>query len=467
MNPDHEQPRVVIAGFGLLTPLGHSGWETFSALLAGRTIADRCEALPPDVALVDMVRAIGSVRVAHHAGGDPALELAERAVREACVAAKIDPTGLPAFLGTSKGAAWTLAAATERFIRDDATPAQARATGVQPLDRGSAPADLARAVTLGPHGYLTAELRRRLGLGLTRHHVAACASGLAALDAARRFLLHDPAAPAHALAITAEAALLPVFIHSYRRLGVLAGLTPADYRERPLDAGRTGFTLSEAGAAVLLRRLAPGREPDIGEIELLDTAVAAETFDLIRPSPDMPALHHVAERLFAAAAAPTSGGSGGGGIDVIHPHAPGTADHDPAELAAYASALRLRQAAAQRSEAAGRTPTPDLYAAKGAIGHSLGAAGLSAFVLACLCLTTGRRPPMPWLTKPLPWPPTAHPPSLREGQGEGAPGKSAVASRKTSSIDLAPAQTCSRTGTHAIFAAGFAGHTAGALIRRW
>jgi 3-oxoacyl-[acyl-carrier-protein] synthase II len=394
--------RVVIRGWGLLTPLGYSAWETFTAVLAGRTIADRCEALTDAVGPVELVRAVGSVGVAQHAAGDPSVELAERAVREACGMAGVAPAGLCAFIGTSKGAVASLPAA-----RGQAT------------FRGMG--DAAEAVARGPHGYLTARLRERLGLGMTHHHVAACASGLVALDAARRSLLHAAAdGPSLAIAMTSEAALLPAFVHSYRRLGVLAPLSPQGYRQRPLHADRAGFMLSEAGAAAVLERLPPGVEPQIGQIELLGTGVAAEADDLIRPSPTMAALDHVARELFSHPAAAD-------GIDLLHPHAPGTADHDPTEWRVLHRAARA---------IAGRTP--DAYAAKGAIGHSLGAAGLSALVLACLCLTTGRRPPMPWLD------------AAMEGVAVN-PGGCA----------------CSRTGTHAVFAAGFAGHVAGALVRRW
>ena len=49
---------------GLVTPLGLSAWETFAALLAGRTIADRAAELPADISALDLVRATGGVSVA-------------------------------------------------------------------------------------------------------------------------------------------------------------------------------------------------------------------------------------------------------------------------------------------------------------------------------------------------------------------------------------------------------------------
>jgi 3-oxoacyl-[acyl-carrier-protein] synthase II len=420
--PLTEKPRyrVLIAGFGLVTPLGGSAWQTFSTLLQGKTLAQRAGNLPRDIAPVDLVKVVGSVTSAQHTATDPAIELAERAAREAAMAAGIQTPGLPAFVGTSKGAVHALTAAYRSKLTNPPSPAL----------HAPPPPDADLAAALGPHGYLSHHLQLRLRLGLIHHHVAACASSLTALHHARLSLLSDthspssdtryptPDTPHHALVITAEASLLPLFIHSYRKLGVLAPQTLDAYRERPLDHARQGFVLGEAGAAVLLKRVPIEDEPMPGETELLDTATAAEAYDLIRPSPTMPALRRIAEQLFTDRT-----------IDVIHPHAPGTADHDPAELSVYADVLKR----------SGQSTMPHLYACKGALGHTLGAAGLTALVLACLCAKARQHPPMPWLTAPIDSPlPLSTQPS-----------------------DLSPSTT------HAIFASGFAGHTAGTVVRHY
>ncbi len=395
-------PRTIIAGVGLLTPLGHSAWETFAALLGGRTIADRAAALPDDVAPVDLVRALGCVSVAQHIGVDPAVELADRAAREALFDARLpDNPACPIFLGTSKGAIASLQS------RPSAAPAK-------PLNTIRDP----QVVTLGPHAYLANELQRRLRLPVVSHHVAACASSLVALHQARQHLLHSN--DDTALVLTSEAALTPLFIHSYRRLGVLAPLTAADYRCRPLDRHACGFMLAELAAAVVVRRV---DQPQPGDIELCDTAVGSESFDIVRPAPTMTALAHLAQSLLGDRA-----------IDMLHPHAPGTPEHDPAELTAYQPL-----AAPNASTPASSRPIPDLYAVKGALGHGLGAAGLVSLVIACLIARAGRRPPMPWLSDPIDVPPFTLTPE-------------------------APPPTPART--HAIFAAGFAGHLAAALIQR-
>ena len=364
--------------------------------------------------MVDLVRATGAVASCQHTATDPSVELAERAVREAAAMVGVDPAGFDAYLGASKGAVHALSAAAESRLPDRPVSAL----------RPPPPTDADLAVALGPHGYLSHHLQKRLHLNRVHHYVAACASSLTALHHARLHLRSNPTSSDtryptpdtrdHVVVATSEASLLPLFIHSYKRLGLIT-MPPEIYDEKPMSNERKGFMLSECGAAVILKRVPDDVTPLPGETELLDTAVACEAYDLIRPSKTMPALRHVAEQLFT-----------GRHIDMLHPHAPGTPDHDPAELSAYVDTLTH----------AGQTEPPDVYACKGALGHSLGAAGLTALVLACLCAKARQRPAMPWLTDPIdtPLPLTAEATSLKPST------------------------------THAIFAAGFAGHTAGAVI---
>lgn len=407
MDQRAEQHRIVIEGLGLVSSLGHGAWPTFRALLAGRSIADRAERMPDDIGPVDMVRALGCVRIAQH-GPDPSIVLAERAGREALATIGATPP-TNCILGASKGAvsAWTDA------LRVTGLMSTGAATGLTHRPAGDAPL----ATALGPMGYLGHHLATRLNISITRTIVAACASSLLAVHHAREALLRsaeDGKPSARLLVISSEAALLPAFIHSYRRLGVLPPLKPAAYAGRPLDAGRHGFMLCEIGAAVLLRRLGRDQTPEPGDIELIATGAANESHDLIRHAPGMPALRRMAGELLR-----------GRRVDVLHPHATGTVDHDPEELAALAAALDH--------------PTmPDVYAAKGAIGHGLGTAGLASLVIACLCARTGQRPPMPWLRHPM-----------------------------ASSLPLCAEPAEGGCSTHAVFAGGFGGHLAGALIRKF
>jgi 3-oxoacyl-[acyl-carrier-protein] synthase II len=372
--------QVVIAGMGLMTPMGHGCWATFRALQQGRRITDRLGQFLPDTAALDLVRGVGHVSTARHSELDPALLLAEQAAREAITEAGVEAHGLPTFLGCSKGA-------VHAWIKHD------------PL-----------ALQLGPHGYLAHHLQRRLGIEAWSHHVAACASGLIALDTARQAIAHDRCN--EALVVSSESALHPLFVHSYDRLGVLAPLSLDHYMQRPLHQDRQGFVLAETGVAIVLRSAAFRRE-DQPWLELTDTATACEAHDLIRPSPTMSALHHVADHLCK-----------GRTVACLHPHAPGTVEHDPRELQV------LHEVTSRHA--------PAVYAVKGALGHTLGSAGLVSLVVAGLTARTGRTPPMPWLDQPM----------------------------RCDGVELQrEPQPVHPDGYHAVFAAGFGGHTAGALLR--
>ena len=441
VGPDRAPRRVVVAGVGLVTPLGVGAWATYAALLAGRRITDRIVNLEPDTAAVPLVQAVGGVSVARHTAVDPAVELAERAAREAAGEAGVGLAGLATWLGTSKGAVGRFGEAAARR----------QLPGGPPMTF-----DHALAGALGPHGYLAHHLQLRTGLRPRGHCVAACASSLTALHQARMALrgegwerwgwdrvaalnpgkASDGGGRDCALVLTAEAALLPVFIHSYQRLGVLAPLTLEGYRGRPLSAARRGFVLAEVGAAVLLRRLGPGESPTAGQIELVDSAIATEAEDLVRPSAEMAGLKAVVGRL-----------TGGRRWAAVHPHAPGTAEHDPRELSLLAEAV-----AESRSGGGGgggavndqKVEPPAVYAHKGALGHTLGSAGLVSLVLACLAARCGKLPPMGWL------------------EDEGA-------AIRDAGLPIGPRPTLPADGPgggHLVLAAGFAGHVAGAVIAR-
>lgn len=383
--------RVVITGIGLISPLGLCAWSTFDALCRGKILTDRCAGLPACSDPMEVARAVGCVGVAQYSSADPTVELAERVAREAATEAAVELRGIATYLASSK-------AATTALISDP--------TRISPRQ--------ALAIALGPHGYLAQQLCRRTGIQPVSSTAAACASGLVALHQAVRDLRSGmgPAGTSKlAMVIGTEAALQPLFLHSYRRLGVLAPLTVADYRTLPLDQRRCGFVPSELAAAVLLQCTNQVRP---GQMELLDTAVACEAHDIVRPKPTMDALRHVAKRLLS----PHS-------VALIHPHAPGTLEHDPAELEVYRSITQPAPLAPVK---------PDYYAVKGALGHGLGAAGLVSLVVACLCARAAQRPPMPWLHKPI-------------------------------NVPLQP-QACrlSSHSTQAVFAAGFGGHVAGAVM---
>ncbi|MCB9837981.1 MAG: hypothetical protein H6813_01465 [Phycisphaeraceae bacterium] len=351
--------------------MGRSLWTTARALHEGRTTCDVLDkaqaeidadpvpdthpalALTFDAAL--MTRTVGAVgRVAPWIE-DPAIELADLAIREALFDAtgsgEPDPAkGLRTIVASSKGAVLTIIDDQWKQHRDG-------------------------AVALGPHEWLAHRLRRRLGLGHTTSVVAACATSACALHQARLEIEsceHD-----RVLVVGVEAALHPVFAHSYKRLGVLA---PIDHlrahRPRPLDENRAGFTLVEIAAAALLVR--EGLPDHRCRGALLGSAVGTQPHDIVRPAPVFCALASCIRRAVPRGTA----------LTLIQPHATGTRDNDPRELDAIASALPVAHGA-------------PVYASKGALGHPLGASALVNLALGGAAAAFRATPPMPWLENPI------------------------------------------------------------------
>lgn len=381
---------VWITGVGLLTPLGTSAWGTLRALLDGRTITDRLAAVTEPLEAEPIIHGTGHIFDSQLGPGDPAATLALRALHEAAGNAGLRPgdwAHTPIIVASSKGAIGAL------FNRMTRIP----------------------AATLGPHGHLCSLIQSQLHAPSCRSTVAACASGLFALDAAHRMLLRGEAERVAVVGV--EASLVPLLVWSYRRLGVLPPVSNETYRCRPLDTERCGFTLTEQAAAMIIEskpRAATGRGANaIKSMRLLGVRTSNEASHIIKS----PAHPEALDRLSRWAC------SEFGTIDLLHPHATGTVENDEAEMRVHAGAL---------GASAETTPA---YAVKGAIGHGLGAAGLASVVAACMIARCGRVPPMPWLTSPIE---TPLPISM-----EGAHG----AFRR-----------------HAIFASGFGGHTAAAVI---
>ncbi|MEM7682584.1 MAG: beta-ketoacyl synthase N-terminal-like domain-containing protein [Planctomycetota bacterium] len=394
------QPAPVrIAGAGLVTPLGLGLWPTFRRILAGECITDRTARLDADTDALSVVRAIGGVARARRQWVDASIEIAEAAVREAAAQAGLRlGHDTPIWLGSSKGA-------VEAMDRSaDAVRLRRRLP------------DTAGVPAVAPHAVLAHELGARLGAPVVSISAAACASGLVALHAAR-CAMQAPDGPSQAVVVAVDAGIVPSLIHSYRRLGVLAPPEPDRYRQRPLSQRAQGFVLSECAAALVLDRTMPAKP---SELCLGDTAIGCEAYDAVRPPPTLITQTALLRRLWPVETP----------VAAHHPHAPGTLQHDAAEWAA------IQQIEGEREiDPASLAP---LYAGKGAIGHSLGAAGLCSTVLACAAHQTGRLPPMPWLT----------------GDAiEGIEGR----------YDATKPTPIAR-GSHLVWASGFGGHVAGVRL---
>jgi 3-oxoacyl-[acyl-carrier-protein] synthase II len=197
---------------------------------------------------------------------------------------------------------------------------------------------------------------------------AACSSGLHAL--LRAAMAIESGEARRALVVAVEASVHPLFISSFRRLGVLS---PEGYGCRPFDINRKGFVLSEAAAAVCLEAAGDVRGRPLARVERW--AIGGDGTHLTGGDPEAKAMRHLLRRVCA------------GPVDLVHAHATGTVVSDPVELSAIESVasgfVGGENAADSRAI---------LYSHKGALGHSLGAAGLVSVVINCLCHSHGMVP---------------------------------------------------------------------------
>jgi 3-oxoacyl-[acyl-carrier-protein] synthase II len=190
----------------------------------------------------------------------------------------------------------------------------------------------------------------RMGGGPRLTYSAACASGLQALI--RAVLMMRSGEIDRALVVGAEAALHPLFLACFDRLGVLP---KEGIGCRPFDETRDGFLVTEAAAAVCLER--PETARAFATIEAFALGSDATTITAADPSGRVlrNMLRHIVQ---------------GRAMDLVHAHGTGTQANDPVELAAI------------ESECVGEA-SPIVYSHKGSLGHSLGASGLNSVVLNC------------------------------------------------------------------------------------
>lgn len=260
------------------------------------------------------------------------------------------PSSFGAVAGSSRGVSQGLQDSLGRFHQGE--PLSPR---VSPTTTGSAfAAALGQVYQLG---------------GMTTAISAACSSGLHALGVATS-LLRSGAMPG-ALVSAAEACLDPFTIAALRAAKVHS--ERPGYR--PFSAERSGLALAEGAAAVTL-----SPEPPPGQgFELAGFASCRENATMTGISSDAKGLQQAIRACLDQAQV------GPGDIDLIVSHGAGTPKGDAAELSAY-RALFLGQGSADPSEGA---KMPPLQHYKWLLGHSLGATGLQALVLALHCTARG------------------------------------------------------------------------------
>jgi 3-oxoacyl-[acyl-carrier-protein] synthase II len=288
-----------------------------------------------------------------------------------------DHTHVPGFAGSTRCVDLAIAAGAEALAaarwgaEHRASPETGLFIGASKgtIETWMQPANL--SLPLWGLAQIDTEFARRLNFGAGPRMTlsSACSSGLHAL--ARAAMAIEFCEITRALVIATEASVHRLFISSFERLGVLP---PKGYGCRPFDEQRRGFVMSEGAAAVCLERRAAGENGGLARIDAW--AIGADATHLTAGDPQALSLRRLLQRV------------GAQHCDLVHAHATGTLVNDPAELAAICAVAGGAKA--------------HIYSHKGALGHSLGAAGLTSVVINCLCHGRGIVPGNVQTRAPLP-----------------------------------------------------------------
>lgn len=256
------------------------------------------------------------------------------------------------------------------------------------LERGALAGTSSKGAEMGS---LVDDLQRRLGVVGGVNINAACASSTIALARGAGMIAHGAADAVLVVGVD----IVSEFVFS--GFSALKGMSPNPCR--PFDADRNGLTLGEGGGAVLLMTQEAaersGRRP---RAVLAGWGVASDAHHVTAPARDGCGLIQAVRQAMRLADVEV------GAVAGISAHGTGTPFNDAMELTAFGTLFDDRLV--------------PLHGVKGALGHSLGAAGVIEAALAVCSLEHGQLPPTVGLQTPDPLtvgPLSAKPLPLKEG----------------------------------------------------
>jgi 3-oxoacyl-[acyl-carrier-protein] synthase II len=417
--PGTSRRRVVVTGLGAVTPVGLDVRSTWSAIVGGRSGIRAITAFDPSRVAC---RIAGEV-----VNADPSRVLDRKAIR------RTDRCTHLALL------------ATQEALADAGLPERlegelAESTGtIIGTGLGGSPTlfeEIITLVTRGPDrvspffipmtipNMPAGEVAIRFGAqGPSLATVSACASAGHAIGEAGEMILRGDAEVM--LAGGAESPVVEGLLAGFGNMRALSTRNddPAG-ASRPFDCARDGFVIAEGSATLVLEEL--GHAERRGAriyAELLGYASSADAYHVTQPAPGGAGAVRAGRRALVKA------GSSPDEIDLISAHATSTPDGDAAELAGLLTLLGAH------------APAVSITATKSSVGHTLGAAGAIASVVAITAMGEGVVPPTLNLVEPDP-------------AGAG--------------LDLTPLVARNRRAdTTLVNAFGFGGQNTSLVLRRW
>ena len=367
----NDRRRVVITGMGAVTPLGNDPATFWSRLVAGESgvrtiggfdparltsrIAGEVQAFDPGDVL-DRKEQRRNDRVTQFA-----LVAARQAMDQAGLPGRLEGTlaeETGAIIGSGLGGSTTL-------FDQIRTYAERGPDRISPFFVPMVIANMAAGQVAISTG----------ALGPNYATVSACATAGHAIGESTETILRGDAEMM--LAGGTEAPVVEGLVGAFAAMRALSTRNddPAG-ASRPFDQGRDGFVIAE-GAAVLVLEEAGHADRRGATIlaEVCGYAATADASHITLPAPGGVGALRAARRALVKA------GIEAAEVDHISAHATSTPEGDPAELAAFRSLLGDHAAAVS------------ITATKGAIGHTLGAAGGIGAVATVMAMREGQVPP--------------------------------------------------------------------------
>jgi len=414
-----ERRRVVITGYGAVTPLGADAETFWGRLVAGESGIRPIAAFDPsrvpsriagEVPDFDASQVLDRKEVRRN---DRTTQFALVATRAA-----LDMAGLPARLDEAE--ALDTAVVIGTGLGGTGTLIDQISTNASRGPDRLSPFFIPMAIGNMAAGQVAISFNAK---GPNFSTTSACASAGHAIGEAAEMILRGDAAMAWAGGT--EATVYEATLGGFAAMRALSTRNddPAA-ASRPFDRGRDGFVLAEGAGTVVLEELGHARARGARILaELCGYAASADASHITAPAPGGEGALRAARRALQKA------GIGTDEVDVVSAHATSTPAGDMEELAAIRSLLGER------------APRVSLTATKSSIGHTLGAAGAIALVAMLMAMRDGTVPPTLNLTDPDP------------GVGD---------------MDLTPLVARQRDVRVAIVNAfGFGGQNSAIVVRRW
>jgi len=358
--------RVVVTGFGPVTPVGVGVDVFWEALTAGRSGIDRIQRFDPSGFPVQIA---GEVRDFSPDDWMTPKEAkrTDRAVHFAIAAAKLawadagEPSVDRARTGVmfSTGIGGLESLLKQHLVLLEKGPDRVSPFMVPMLMPNAAAGHVAMAFGFtGPNACIT----------------TACAAGSHAVGEAFRLIRYGLADVC--IAGGTEASVLPLTVAGFAQMQALTRNPDPKKASRPFDKDRDGFVLSEGAGALVLEEA--GRAVSRGAriyAEVCGYGASADAYHITAPEPEgLGAIQALQAALEEAGESPD-------GVDYINAHGTSTQLNDAAETRAVKKTL------------GGHAYRVAVSSTKSMTGHMLGAAGAVEAGVTAMAVHTGRMPP--------------------------------------------------------------------------